>query len=110
MASGADVILVPSAFMPTTGAAHWHTLLRARAIENQCYVAAPAQTGAHNAKRSSYGHSIAIDPWGDVLFDLGVETNRVEVFHVSKEEIRKVRRKMPMQNAPPIASFPLEVV
>ena len=96
--------------MPTTGAAHWHTLLRSRAIENQCYVAAPAQTGAHNAKRSSYGHSIAFDPWGDVLFDLGQETNQVGMFSVNKEEIQSVRRKMPMQNAPDIAAFPLEIV
>lgn len=106
--TGADVVLVPSAFMPTTGAAHWHILLRARAIENQCYIVAPAQTGKHNAKRSSYGHSLAIDPWGDIIFDLGKETEQVEVFEVKKSEIEKVRMKMPMHNRPDIASFPIE--
>jgi len=62
--AGADVILVPSAFMPTTGAAHWEVLLRARAIETQCYVGAAAQFGKHNDKRSSYGHALIVDPWG----------------------------------------------
>lgn len=68
---GADVLLVPSAFTVPTGKAHWHTLLRARAIENQCYVLASAQFGQHNEKRMSYGHSIAIDPWGDIVADAG---------------------------------------
>lgn len=70
-AAGASVILVPSAFMPSTGRAHWECLLRARAIETQCYVAAAAQFGAHNAKRSSYGHSLVVDPWGEVVAALG---------------------------------------
>jgi predicted amidohydrolase len=68
---GAQVLLVPSAFTVPTGQVHWHTLLRARAIENQCYVIAAAQYGVHNKKRTSYGHSIAIDPWGVVLADAG---------------------------------------
>jgi len=68
---GAQILLVPSAFTVPTGQAHWHTLLRARAIENQCYVLAAAQYGVHNAKRTSYGHSIAIDPWGVVIADAG---------------------------------------
>ncbi len=61
---GAEVLVVPAAFTAHTGAAHWHTLLRARAIENQCWVLAAGQTGRHNAKRHSYGHSLIIDPWG----------------------------------------------
>lgn len=61
---GAEVLVVPAAFTAHTGAAHWHTLLRARAIENQCWVLAAAQTGRHNDKRHSYGHSLIIDPWG----------------------------------------------
>ena len=65
--AGAHVMLVPSAFMPTTGKAHWEVLLRARAIENQCYVVAAAQYGQHNPKRASYGHALIVDPWGDVL-------------------------------------------
>jgi predicted amidohydrolase len=65
--AGADVLLVPAAFTAHTGAAHWHLLLRARAIENQAYVVAAAQTGQHNAQRASYGHAMVIDPWGTVL-------------------------------------------
>jgi predicted amidohydrolase len=64
---GAQILVVPAAFTAHTGAAHWHTLLRARAIENQCYVIAAAQTGRHNDKRESYGHTLIIDPWGTVL-------------------------------------------
>ena len=64
---GSQVLLVPSCFLNKTGGAHWETLLRARAIENQCYVIAAAQVGQHNEKRSSYGHSIVIDPWGDIV-------------------------------------------
>ena len=65
--AGAQILLVPSAFMPTTGKAHWEVLLRARAIENQCYVVAAAQYGQHNPKRASYGHALIVDPWGEVL-------------------------------------------
>ncbi len=64
MDMGAEILVVPAAFTAHTGAAHWHTLLRARAIENQCWVLAAGQTGRHNAKRHSYGHSLIIDPWG----------------------------------------------
>ncbi len=63
---GAQVLVVPAAFTAHTGAAHWHTLLRARAIENQCWVLAAGQSGRHNAKRASYGHSLIIDPWGEI--------------------------------------------
>eukprot|EP00750_Incisomonas_marina_P003750 INCI13408.1.p1 GENE.INCI13408.1~~INCI13408.1.p1 ORF type:complete len:295 (-),score=43.84 INCI13408.1:367-1251(-) len=66
-AAGADLILVPAAFMPTTGAAHWHILLQARAIETQCYIAAATQYGRHDAKRCSYGHALIADPWGKVV-------------------------------------------
>ena len=62
----AEVFLVPSAFTPRTGAPHWEVLLRARAIETQCYVIAAAQAGKHNEKRTSYGHSMIVDPWGTV--------------------------------------------
>jgi predicted amidohydrolase len=62
-----DLILVPSAFTWTTGSAHWETLLRARAIENQCYVLAPAQGGVHENGRRTWGHSMLVDPWGEVL-------------------------------------------
>lgn len=68
---GAQILLVPSAFTVPTGSAHWHALLRARAIENQCYVLAAAQYGKHNGKRDSFGHSLAVDPWGKVVADAG---------------------------------------
>ena len=64
---GARIVVVPSAFTVHTGKDHWHTLLRARAIENQAFVLAPAQFGAHNVRRSSYGHSIIVDPWGTIV-------------------------------------------
>ena len=75
--AGADILLVPSAFSSVTGAAHWHTLLRARAIETGCFVLAAAQTGTHPAgtgrPRQTYGHSLAVDPGGAVLADAGTE-------------------------------------
>lgn len=66
---GAEVMLVPAAFTAHTGAAHWHLLLRARAVENQAWVVAPAQWGRHNDKRHSYGHTLVVDPWGTVVDD-----------------------------------------
>lgn len=68
---GAEVLLVPSAFTVPTGKAHWHTLLKARAIEHSAYVLAAAQYGRHNEKRESFGHAIAIGPWGDIISDAG---------------------------------------
>jgi predicted amidohydrolase len=64
---GAEVLLVPAAFTAHTGAAHWHLLLRARAVEDQAWVVAPAQWGRHNEKRESYGHSLIVDPWGTIV-------------------------------------------
>ena len=69
--SGASFLTVPSAFTARTGEAHWHTLLRARAIENGCFVFAAAQAGLHENKRQSYGHSLIIDPWGTILAEGG---------------------------------------
>ncbi len=73
--AGADILLVPAAFSPVTGVAHWETLLRARAIETGCFVLAAAQTGTHPAQagkpRHTYGHSLAVAPWGEVLVDAG---------------------------------------
>lgn len=70
-AQGARVLAVPAAFTAQTGKDHWHVLLRARAIENQCYVLAPAQFGHHGGKRASYGHALIVDPWGVVLAESG---------------------------------------
>lgn len=71
--AGAEFITIPAAFTQTTGKAHWHTLVRARAIETGCYVLAPNQCGHHCDKRYSYGHSLIVDPWGEILADGGAE-------------------------------------
>ncbi len=71
--AGARVITVPAAFTATTGRAHWHVLLRARAIETGCFILAPAQCGHHEDGRDTYGHSLIVSPWGDVLADGGTE-------------------------------------
>jgi predicted amidohydrolase len=84
---GADFLSVPSAFTRPTGKAHWHVLLRARAIENGCYVFAPAQCGVHDGGRKTYGHSLIVDPWGRVLADggddIGIIIAEVDVANVS---------------------------
>ncbi|HXC90316.1 MAG TPA: carbon-nitrogen hydrolase family protein [Stellaceae bacterium] len=69
--AGADFLAIPSSFTVPTGRAHWHTLMRARAIENGCFVLAPAQWGEHAERRRTYGHSLIVDPWGEVLADAG---------------------------------------
>ena len=71
--AGSSILTVPSAFTETTGMAHWHVLLRARAIENGAFVIAPAQGGAHANGRKTYGHSLIVSPWGDVLAEAGTE-------------------------------------
>lgn len=92
---GANILTVPAAFTVPTGAAHWHTLLRARAIENQCYVLAPAQTGQHSATRASFGHSLVIDPWGDILADAGEEVGYV-MADLDWQRLQDVRKNMPV--------------
>lgn len=92
---GAEIITVPSAFTATTGAAHWELLLRARAIETQCYFVAPNQTGHHSESRHSYGHSMIIDPWGAVLDELADEVGIVNV-SVDLNCLRDIRRRMPV--------------
>ncbi len=72
--AGAEVLAIPAAFTVPTGKAHWHTLLRARAIENACWVIAAAQSGAHDDGRSTFGHSLVINPWGEIVLDMGTDT------------------------------------
>jgi predicted amidohydrolase len=91
---GAEILTVPSAFTAVTGRAHWEPLLRARAIENQAYVIAAAQYGHHNAKRESYGHTLIIDPWGDVMADLPAGDG-VAVATIDLGLLEKTRRQMP---------------
>lgn len=92
---GANVMLIPAAFHPTTGAAHWETLLRARAIETQSFVIAAAQAGAHNEKRSSYGHGMVCNPWGEVLCCLSGE-EEIRVVELDLGLVEEVRRTMPL--------------
>ncbi|MEO8303809.1 MAG: carbon-nitrogen hydrolase family protein [Betaproteobacteria bacterium] len=88
------LILVPSAFTATTGAAHWHLLLRARAVENQCYVLAAAQGGTHPSGRRTYGHSMLIDPWGTVIAERD-EGPGIIVGDVDPARLAKVREELP---------------
>ena len=91
---GADFLTVPSAFTRPTGKAHWHVLLRARAIENGCYVFAPAQCGEHENGRKTFGHSLIINPWGEILADGGEEPGFVSA-EVDPAEVTAARAKIP---------------
>ncbi|RMD91292.1 MAG: carbon-nitrogen hydrolase family protein [Alphaproteobacteria bacterium] len=96
--AGAEILTVPAAFSPVTGAAHWEVLLRARAIENGAYVLAPAQCGLHPARegrqRRTWGHSLAVAPWGEVLVDAG-EAPGVVFAEIDLSEVAKARRRVP---------------
>jgi predicted amidohydrolase len=94
-AQGMNVLSVPAAFTRVTGAAHWHTLLRARAIENQCFVLAPNQTGVHANGRETYGHSLIINPWGDVIADAGTEPGFISA-EIDLTECATWQQKMPL--------------
>ncbi len=91
--SGAHFLTVPAAFTKVTGEAHWHVLLRARAIETGCFVFAPAQTGAHG-KRKTYGHALIINPWGEVIEDAGEQPGFV-VAKIDPKEVTQARAKIP---------------
>ena len=93
-AKGADLLLVPSAFTYTTGQAHWEVLLRARAIENQAYVLAPGQGGVHENGRRTWGHSLLIDPWGEVLA-LQASGMGVVLGDLNRERMYQVRQQLP---------------
>lgn len=91
---GAMAITVPSAFTATTGAMHWHALLRARAIECQSYIIAPAQHGRHSEHRASYGHSLVVDPWGRVIAELADGDGYV-LADIDPAAVTKVRNEIP---------------
>lgn len=91
--NGANVFSISSAFTVPTGKAHWHTLMRARAIENQSYVVASAQWGQHNEKMSSFGHALIIDPWGEILGDAG-EGEKIIFAELELEKVAAVRARM----------------
>jgi len=92
--AGARLIAIPAAFTRTTGQAHWHVLVRARAIETGCYVFAAAQCGSHAEGRRTYGHSLIVDPWGTVLAD-GGEAEGVIVAEIDPAMVDTVRRRIP---------------
>lgn len=98
VAQGATALAVPSAFTLMTGKDHWHALLRARAIETQCWVLAPAQWGAHDdaGLRRSYGHSVIIDPWGVVVAECGDEVGLC-LAEITPERVHAVRSQIPME-------------
>jgi deaminated glutathione amidase len=99
-AGGAMLIAVPAAFTVPTGAAHWHILLRARAIENACFIIAPAQCGVHEDGRETYGHSIVIDPWGRILAAAEDEESAsaptLLFADIDSDEISKARDAIPL--------------
>eukprot|EP00347_Sterkiella_histriomuscorum_P018788 403344171 len=93
VAKGAQVLIVSSAFYVKTGAAHWEPLLRARAIENQCYVIAVDQVGVHNDKAQSYGHSMVVDPWGDIIGQMS-DKEGYFICEIDLDYLDKVRGNM----------------
>ena len=92
---GAEIITVPAAFTRVTGEAHWATLLRARAIETQSFILAAAQGGRHNERRETWGHSMIIDPWGNVLASLEMGEG-VAVAEINLAQLSEVRERMPI--------------
>ncbi len=99
-----DVIAIPAAFTRPTGAAHWHILQRARAIEASAFVVAAAQVGSHQDGRETYGHSLVIDPWGDVLLDMGGAQAGLSFAELDPARIAAVRAQLPsLANKRPIA-------
>ena len=96
--NGAEIIVVPSAFSNLTGPVHWHTLLKARAIETGAFIIAPAQTGYHECGRTSYGHSLIVSPWGKVLKDAKKEIGIIHA-NIDLNEVVKTRRAIPTLNS-----------
>ncbi len=93
---GVEIVTVPAAFTAVTGEAHWESLLRARAIENQCYVVAAAQGGRHNEKRETWGHSMIIDPWGNVL-DCLEKGEGIALANIDIDYLNDIRARMPVR-------------
>lgn len=93
--AGAQIAVVPAAFTKPTGKAHWHILLRARAIENAMFIVAAAQCGQHADGRQTYGHSLVVDPWGEVLLDMGQDIG-LGYADIDLERITEVRNQLPV--------------
>ena len=100
-----DVIAIPAAFTVPTGAAHWHLLQRARAVEASAYVVSAAQVGGHQDGRETYGHSLVADPWGEVVLDMGGNGAGLGYAEISHDRVAEVRRQLPsLGNRRPILS------
>ena len=93
---GAELFTVPSAFTVPTGQAHWHVLLRCRAIENLAWIIAPAQAGCHPGGRETFGHSLIIDPWGEVVAEQTEPTSGVVLADIDFQSVRDQRRRFPV--------------
>lgn len=93
-AAGARIIVVPAAFTVPTGKAHWHALLRARAIEQGCFIIAAAQGGTHEDGRTTYGHSLVVDPWGAIIFDAG-EQAALSIIDIDTDQVDAARAQLP---------------
>lgn len=110
---GATIIAIPAAFTVSTGEAHWHVLMRARAIETGCHVVAAAQCGAHADGRQTYGHSVAIDPWGAILADArqngaaGEKPYTLTVAPIAAEAVSRARRAIPLARSREIRNLML---
>ena len=92
---GATILSIPAAFTVPTGEAHWHVLIRARAIEAGAFVVAAAQVGAHQDGRATYGHSLVVDPWGKVLLDMGGDGPGLGFAEIDPGAVEEVRRRLP---------------
>jgi predicted amidohydrolase len=105
--AGADLIAVPAAFTVPTGRAHWQVLMRARAIEGELFVVAAAQAGHHEDGRDTYGHSLVVDPWGEVLLEMGEKPGLVFA-EIDLARIAEVRARIPVhqhrRSIPPVAN------
>lgn len=93
--AGAQIIAVPAAFTAPTGKAHWHALLRARAIETGAYIIAPAQGGRHEDGRTTFGHSLVVDPWGEIFAELDHDEPGVLIAMLNLDKVEQARRKIP---------------
>jgi deaminated glutathione amidase len=107
--AGAEILAVPAAFTVPTGKAHWHVLLRARAIEAACFIVAAAQSGSHEDGRETYGHSLVVDPWGEILLDMG-EDVEVGFADIDLARLNDVRARIPVlrhrRAIPPVEGTP----
>lgn len=104
---GATLIAIPAAFTVSTGEAHWHVLMRARAIETGCHVIAAAQCGTHEDGRQTYGHSVAVDPWGVVLGDAGNDGYALTLAPIADAAIERARQAIPLARSREIRNVTL---